>query len=228
MKNNRYFMLLSILFALMITVCGVDAGENQDEGWIPLFNGKDLEGWRQINGTADYKVEDGVIVGTTKEGSPNSFLCTLDEYCNFELKFEVKVDDPLNSGVQVRSHSYPGYKNGRVHGYQVEIEAQRKGGDEPGSDAGYIYDEARRGWLSQERNKRDVFKNGEWNEYRVLCQGNTIKTWINGEPITEVTDDVDDCGFIALQVHSFRGDKPAQVRWRNLYIKIYEYEYTFD
>lgn len=97
----------------------------------------------QINGTAKYEVKDGTILGTTVAGSPNSFLCTRKHYSDFDLEFEVKVDSRLNSGVQIRSNSFPQYRNGRVHGYQVEISTN--------GNAGFIYDEARRGWLSKDR-----------------------------------------------------------------------------
>src|SRR3954468_8606089 len=94
---------------------------SQDGDWVALFDGKSLDGWEQKNGTASYSVEDACIVGKTTEGSPNSFLATKKNYGDFELKFEVKVDDELNSGVQIRSASKPDYKNGVVHGPQVEI-----------------------------------------------------------------------------------------------------------
>src|SRR5262249_61069621 len=84
------------------------ADDRDKDGWVPLFNGKDLSGWEQRNGTATYRVEGGAIVGKTAEGSPNSFLCTVKEYGDFELKFEVKVDDALNSGVQIRSKTRGG------------------------------------------------------------------------------------------------------------------------
>ena len=63
-----------------------------ETAWVPLFDGVTLDGWTQRNGTATYRVEDGVIVGRTKPGSPNSFLCTNRDYSDFELKFDVKVD----------------------------------------------------------------------------------------------------------------------------------------
>ncbi len=92
-----------------------------DDAWVSLFDGKTLKGWTQKNGTATYRVDEGTIVGKTNEGSPNSFLCTDKDYGDFELTFEVKVDDQLNSGVQFRSRSTKDYQNGRVHGPQVEI-----------------------------------------------------------------------------------------------------------
>jgi hypothetical protein len=185
------------------------------ETWTPLFNGTDLAGWTQRNGTAEYRVADGSIVGTTSEGSPNSFLCTEATWGDFELKLEVNVDDALNSGVQIRSQSKADFKDGRVHGPQVEIEAA------PG-DAGYIYSEGTgRGWLSQNRPKIDPFKNGRWNHYYIRAEGKRIRSWVNGIPVGDVTDaESSRSGFVALQVHGIRkGDGPYQVRWRNLYIK---------
>lgn len=210
----------SSLTALCLFVASIHAEEKpaadtaKNDQWQELFNGRDLTGWKQINGTAKYEVVDGTIVGTTVEGSPNSFLCTTKNYGDFELEFEVKVDTPLNSGVQIRSNSLPDYQNGRVHGYQVEISTN--------GEAGFIYDEARRGWLSTDRSNeaaRAAFKDGEWNKYRVVCQGDSIKTWINDVPVADVKDDMTPTGFIGLQVHSYKADKPAQVRWRNIRLK---------
>ena len=93
--------------------------------WKPLFNGKNLSGWTQKNGKAEYKVEDGAIVGYTKMNTPNSFLCTKKKYDNFILEFQFKITDGLNSGVQLRSESLKAYQDGRVHGYQFEIEHGR-------------------------------------------------------------------------------------------------------
>jgi hypothetical protein len=183
--------------------------------FVSLFDGKSLKGWKQINGTARYEVENGTIKGTTVKGSPNSFLCS-KAYSDFELHFEVLVDSRLNSGVQVRSNSLPDYRGGRVHGYQVEIATN--------GTAGFIYDEARRGWLSNEKDRSDpaaqgAFKDGEWNHYRVVCVGDHIRTWVNGIPVADVLDSMTATGFIGLQVHGFSGDTPASVQWRNIKIK---------
>jgi hypothetical protein len=190
------------------------------QGWTQLFDGKSLTGWEQRNGTAKYRVEDETVIGTTNEGSPNSFLCTAKEYGDFELEFEVKVHDKLNSGVQIRSQTKD-TRTGRVHGPQVEIEAS------PGF-SGYIYGEATgRGWLVPDdvRKEHSYLKNGEWNKYRVVAQGPRIQTWINGEPIADLTLD-DEIhkqyakGFISLQVHSIpAGEGPYEVAWRNIRIK---------
>jgi len=188
------------------------------EEWIDLFNGNDLTGWIQRNGEAKYTAENGEIVGTTVLNTPNSFLCTEKDYADFILEFEVLVDTALNSGVQIRSHSIPEYNNGRVHGYQIEIDPSDR------AWSGGIYDEARRGWLANLENNeegRKAFKNGEWNKYLVEAIGNTIKVWINDVPTAEYTDTLDDpSGFIGLQVHSTNIDRLMQVKWREIRILV--------
>ena len=189
----------------------------KEEGvWLSLFNGHTLKGWVQKNGRATYSVEKGVILGKTVEGSPNAFLCTRQDYADFELKFEVMLDDPLNSGVQIRSRSRVDYSNGRVHGPQVEIATGPEG------SAGYVYSEATgRGWLSQDRSRQGVFKSGEWNQYRVRAKGPQIETWLNGLKIADLFDeDSFRSGFIGLQVHQVpQGSGPYEVRWRALFLR---------
>ena len=182
--------------------------------WINLFDGKSLKGWKQLNGTADYIVKDKTILGTTKKGSPNSFLCTTKNYGDYELTFDVLLDSRLNSGVQIRSDSQPDYKNGHVFGYQIEIATN--------GNAGFIYDEARRGWLSKDRSDpaaKKAFIPDQWNTFHVRCLGSSIKTWINNVPVANVTDSMTPSGFIGLQVHSFKGDTPATVQWRNIRLR---------
>ena len=210
------FHRLVILLILLVPV-NVEAQEATPggDGWVSLFNTKDLTGWSQKNGTADYKVIDGTVKGTTSEGSPNSFLCTDRDFGDFELMFETKVDNGLNSGVQIRSQSKTEFKKGRVHGPQVEIEMA------PG-ESGYIYSEGTgRGWLSQKRDEKDTFKNGQWNQYRVLAKGARIQTWVNGIAVADMTDeDSSRKGFIGLQVHGIPKNKgPFSVQWRNIKIR---------
>jgi hypothetical protein len=197
-----------------------------NEGWVPLFDGKTTNGWIQKNGTATYYVEDGAIVGKTTKGSPNSFLCTEQEYGDFELEFEVHLlNNELNSGVQIRSQTKPAkgtQKFGWVSGPQVEIEASGS----RGAKSGYIYCEECGGWMtpSSRRKPHKVFKDGEWNKYRIVAQGTRIQTWINGEPIENLTDDMKfkthPKGFIGLQVHSVGNRGPFKVAWRNIRIKV--------
>ena len=107
--------------SLIIIVCnGVILAQN--DGWEELFNGKDLTGWKQLNGEAKYKVEDDAIVGTTVLNTPNSFLCTEKEYSDFIFEVEIFVENSMNSGIQFRSESKADFQNGRVPGYQCEID----------------------------------------------------------------------------------------------------------
>ncbi len=212
--------LLSTFTGVVVLAASLPAAE---ENWIDLFDGKTLTGWVQKNGYATYTVEEGTIVGRTADGSPNSFLCTEKDYGNFELVFEVKVDNELNSGVQIRSQTTDGSNHGRVNGPQVEIEA----GGENGAEAGYIYGEATgRGWLTpaERLQPHKHFRDGEWNRFRILADGPHIQTWINDVAIEDLTDEAifetHPRGFIGLQVHGIRkGTGPYQVAWRNIRLR---------
>lgn len=196
----------------------------QAVGWTPLFDGKTLDGWVQRGGKAVYSVKDGAIVGETRPNTDNSFLCTTKAYGDFELEFEFKVDNELNSGVQFRSNSVLGFKNGRVHGYQAEIDPSDR------AFTGGIYDEARRGVFLQDLSKnekgRKAFKRGAWNKYRIVARGDHLQTWVNGVLCADMHDDMTKTGFIALQVHAV-GDRkdPLHVMWRNIRIKDYGFPY---
>ncbi len=216
-SQNR--LMRTLVIALLVCSCPLAWGdETPGKDFVRLFNGKNLDGWQQYNGTAKYRVEEGCVVGTTNEGSPNSFLCTKKEYSDFELQFEVKVDNQLNSGVQIRSKTRGMKPSGRVHGPQVEIATN--------GTAGFVYGEALgTGWLSPDRSDakaKAAFKKGQWNKYRVLAVGNSIKTWVNGVPVADLVDKKSKMpkGFIGLQVHGIRkGAGPYEVRWRNIFLK---------
>ncbi len=209
--------LIGLLLCCVGLSCGAVCAMADEDGWVQLFDGKSLKGWTQKNGTATYRVDEGVIVGKTNPGSPNSFLCTDKDYTDFDLEFEVLVDDGLNSGVQFRSKSIQERDNGRVHGPQVEIDkggsARRVYGESLGTD-----------WLSDlgDDAAQKAFKVGEWNKYRVKAVGKTIETWVNGVRTAKFEDERSkmDSGFIGLQVHGIAdGTGPYQVRWKNIKIK---------
>ncbi len=199
--------------------------KQKDDGWLCLFDGKTLGGWTVKSGTATYKVDKGSVLGTTVKGSPNTFLTTDKAFRDFELTFDVLlVNKELNSGVQIRSKLKEAPHGGRVYGPQVEIEAG------PGQ-AGFIYGEAAGGWQSPEPKSKDPkvkqhdhFKNGEWNQYRIKAVGRKIQTWINGNPVADLTYDearyADNSeGIIGLQVHGVGNRGPYSVRWKNIYLK---------
>lgn len=210
-KFKFIFLIFFMLNGLLVSA--------QSDGWTSLFNGKDLTGWKQLNGEAEYEVKDGVIVGTTVLNTPNSFICTEKNYGDFIFEVELLVEKDMNSGIQFRSESKPEINNGRVHGYQCEVDPSTR------AWSGGIYDEARRGWLyTLELNPKaqPALKMGEWNHYRIECIGNSIKTWINGVACAHVIDDMTSTGFIALQVHGIGGNKEKegqQIKWRNIRIK---------
>ncbi|MBP5772378.1 MAG: DUF1080 domain-containing protein [Bacteroidaceae bacterium] len=211
MKKNLFVLFAATLLQLSHTSLSAQT-------YTSLFNGKNLSGWTQRGGKATYKVVDGTIVGYSKTNTDNSFLCTKQEYGDFILEFEFFVDDALNSGVQLRSHSRKDYQNGRVYGYQFEIDPS------PRAWTGGIYDEARRGWLyPMIKNVRaqKAFKNNEWNQVRIEAIGHRIRTWVNGINCADLIDDVDARGFIALQVHSIGKDTSKEgktIAWRNIRI----------
>jgi hypothetical protein len=228
-KWYTVFLLVGIFFQQPL------AGQNQD--WIQLFDGKTLNGWSIHSGFAKYRVEDGAIVGTAVKSTPNTFLCTDEEYGDFILEFEVLLKDPqLNSGVQFRSQIADGevvhiFKNDkgdpyrvkippdRVYGYQVEIAT------ETSASSGGVYDEARRGFFLDRPEKGSkagkAFKNGTWNQYKIICQGSSIETFINGISCAKFEDSMTHKGIIGLQVHDVGKDTtPYEVRWRNIRIKV--------
>jgi hypothetical protein len=223
MRRLTTVILSSALLVLLMAFKPVEHDANptpaQTQGeWTYLFNGKDLSGFKQLNGKAKYHVENGEIVGTTVANTPNSFLATDKNYRDFILELEFKVDPSMNSGIQIRSNSLPEYRDGRVHGYQVEIDPSTRGW------SGGIYDEARRGWLyplEHNPHGRKAFRQNDWNHYRVEAIGPSIRTWVNGIPAADLIDDLTSEGFIALQVHSIRNtdQEGKQIRWRNVRIQ---------
>ncbi len=222
--TNRLLSLAAV-FSLAATAA------HAEDDFVSLFDGKTLEGWEQHSGTAEYRVQDGVIIGKTVPDTGNSFLCTAKKYSDFILELEFKVDPSMNSGVQFRSNYYTeemeveinGKKKkfpaDRVHGYQFEIDPSAR------AYTGGVYDEGRRGWLFDLKDNeaaRKAFKQGEWNQARIECKGGSIKTFINGVPAADFTDEMTKEGVIALQVHGIGKKTEAvgkEVMWRNIRIK---------
>ena len=218
------------------------------DGWMSLFDGETLDGWVQMNGAHTFTVEDGAIVGRTVQSSAsmNSFLCSLQEFGDFELELETYIDPITNSGVQIRTQVRPvpgpgrGTDSvpGRVNGPQVEIRRYYPGLP----TTGMMYGEALgTGWLSSqekiEAGHRYYMDEG-WNKLRIVAQGPRIQAWVNGHLVEEVVNEevyrTHSRGFIGLQVHGISereinqpqhlglGITPSQpliVKWRNLRIR---------
>lgn len=212
MKKIIFSVFLSLSICVQLSA---------QDGWTNLFDGKSLKGWTKKGGTAEYKIENDAIVGYTKLNTPNTFLCTEQMYEDFIFEVELMVDPLLNAGIQIRSNET---KEGRVFGYQVEVDPSKR------AYSGGIYDEGRRGWLYPLANNpagRDAFLVDGWNKYRIEAIGNTIRTWINGVQCSELIDDMTLKGFIGLQVHGVGSDKSKEgitIKWRNIKIKTTDLE----
>jgi hypothetical protein len=194
---------LIIALAIVSTSSRAHAGDA-----IPLFDGKTLEGWKKVGGDATYRVEGDSIVGEVGPG-PNTFLRTEKTYGDFRLELDVRLEIPGNSGIQFRSHQKPG-KNGRVFGYQCEIDPS------PRAWTGGIYDEGRRAWLyplAGHPAAQAAYKKGEWNHFAIEARGPLLKTWVNQIPCADLLDTADMEGFIALQVHQ---GKEGRILFKNI------------
>ncbi len=233
MKNNlTRSLFVSLVAGALLAAPSTRAAEKKGGGWQTLFK-TGLGNAAVVSGTASYKVENGVLIGTTKEGSPNSFL-KIGPYKDFELEFEVNVDDELNSGVQVRSHvAKEGEKaplgskagkplpDGRMYGPQCEIAINGSAGD--------FYDEARRAtwWTIVTKTEavrtdaaKAAFKKGEWNKFRIVVKGDHYQSWVNGVPTADFRQNNDPEGYIGFQVHQVKkGLGPFAVRFRNVRIR---------
>lgn len=213
---------LSLLFLVAITNI---AFAQKESGWQSLFDGKTLNGWTKRSGTATYRVEDGAIVGTTDldSTSPNTFLVYNKRFTgDFVLEMEVKLEDTItNSGIQFKSNfNDTAFKGkGRVYGYQYELDPSSR------KWAGGIYDEGRREWLytgAMNAKHQALFRTGVYHHIRVECIGNSIKTWLDGAPVSYVVDTLtSNEGLLGLQVHAIKKKEAAnkKIYWKNIRIK---------
>jgi hypothetical protein len=221
LMEDQHFIFKKTVVILLVSVflfsC-VDK-DTKDKAWIDLFDGETLNGWYVKGGDASYEVRDGVIVGSTVYDTQNTstFLITEKVYNDFILELEYKVDSSMNSGIQIRSNSLEHYMNGRVHGYQIEIDPSER------AWSSGIYDSSRRGWLyplTDNPKGQKAFRQNEWNKVRVEAIGDTIQTWLNDVPAAYLIDDKTRSGFIALQVHGIGKDDPegTEIMWKNIKI----------
>ncbi|MEE8450893.1 MAG: DUF1080 domain-containing protein [Thermoguttaceae bacterium] len=187
----------------------------EEADFTPLFNGADLEDWQCSPGV--FRVQDGAIVGGNLEkpiGSGNDFACTKEEYGDFELRLEFKLlgNNP-NGGVNVRSRRISG--SGVAAGYQADLGANWWG---------CLYDEARRGRViaaSMVVPREKPVRIGDWNDYRIRCEGKRIQLWINGIQTVDYTEEEANIplrGIIALQIQPSR---PSEAWYRNIRIRTF-------
>ena len=171
-----------------------------------LFNGENLEGWT-INGTEKWYVEDGLLVCESGPDKAYGYLSTNAYYDNFVLELEFLQEADGNSGVFFRST----VDGTVVSGWQVEVAP-------PDHDTGGIYESYGRGWLIKPDKAKDAYlKMGEWNKMKIICNGDTVTTYLNGHEMVKLTDEKigNGKGGIALQIHDGGGIK---VKWINIYL----------
>jgi hypothetical protein len=170
-----------------------------------LFNGTDLKGW-DVYGTEKWYVQDGELVCESGPDKEYGYLGTRKYYNDFEVTVDFKQISNGNSGIFFRSYIKTGVN---ISGWQVEVAP-------PGNDTGGIYESYGRGWIAQiPDDKENILKMGDWNTMKIRVQGDNVKTWLNGEKMTDLTDAGigKGKGRIMLQIHSGGGIK---VVWKNI------------
>jgi hypothetical protein len=189
---------------LLLTLAGASFAQ---DGFQPLFNGKNLDGWD--GDSRLWSVRDGMIVGHTEGVSlnDNSFLISRKPYANFILRVDMKLRNH-NSGIQFRSEALP---NWVVRGYQADAGEDNYWGN--------IYEEKGRGTLVDgwKGKGEKAVKLKDWNAYEILCDGDHIRLTLNGVVTADLHDSKRLEGILAFQLH--RGP-PMEVYFRNVRIKI--------
>ena len=182
-------------------------------------------------GKARYFIEDGAIVGEAKDFCIHAYLFTEREFSDFEFECEFFCGSPndpkmgmVNSGIQIRS-KWDAKKTvlGRLSGVQIDLDP----GNDQGSTSGVPYGEhiAPGGWLTPDKKPvlHKHYKPREWNKLRIVAEGPRIRTWVNGEPVADVTLEettkLQPSGHIGLQVHEILDPGPRQIRWRNIRLR---------
>lgn len=212
---NKTYRRLSTwgLFILMATCscqAPIQAGK-KDPPRRALFDGRSFDGWE--GDLSAFRIDDGAIVaGTLNDPIPrNEFLCTLEEFSDFELRLEFKLlgGPQANAGVQFHSERIPDHHE--VIGYQADM------GD---GWWGALYDESRRNRILEAATADvdDVLRRDDWNEYTIRAEGPQIQLSINGlETVnyTEADESIPQTGKICLQIHS---GPPSEAWYRNISI----------
>jgi hypothetical protein len=214
MRNIRT-IVVAVAVAAGISACSGGASLSSGEGWRPLFNGIDLDGWSNPYDWGTATVADGEIhlVGDRK-----FFLMTDESFDDFEFEGEVLMPDTMsNAGFMFRAN----VEENRVYGYQAEVDPKAR------RWSGGLYDESRRGWLvpangdqaAGEAFRADpgaAFRPAEWNRYRIRAVGDNLEIWVNGVQTVAYRDTVDASGPIGIQHH---GEDGKVYRYRNLRVR---------
>lgn len=202
-----------------------------EDGFIPMFNGKDLAGWVNVNcAPGTFYVKDGMIVTT---GKPTGYLRTEKQYENFVAEFEwmhvpPKADAVGNSGFFVWADALPALGTGYTRGIEVQVlvnltYTDKKSGAVTASSHGDIFSihgatceperphpaGAKRCMPAENRAKGA----NEWNHYRIEANDGVIKLAVNGKVVSSVSKSNPRKGYLALEAEG------SECRFRNLKVK---------
>ena len=169
--------------------------------WTPLFNGKDLTGWK-ANNPAKFKVEDGCLVGFQEDGK-GADMFTTEQFDNFELRFIYKVKWPVNSGIWFRDR------------YQFDILKHQR----PKTFSGALYYPGCKGTFAFTNLDESLENRDGWNEAQVYANGDHIILWLNGTKLGEVHDKSFAKGRVGIQVHGGGGFKGMEIRIKKIEIR---------
>ena len=198
--NNKYFFLLILVITLSF---GKIIAKNQSEtGWIPLFNGRDLTGWRASE-DGDFSVEGGVIVVRGNR----AHLFTKREFKNFDFKCEILTQPGSNSGLYFHTKYEESWPS---RGYEVQVNSTHGDPVKNGSLWGVV------------RSFDPIVRDNEWFTLEVKVNGNHVVTKINGKVVVDYNELEGvtagrriDKGSFAIQAH----DSKSVVRYRNILVK---------
>ena len=183
----------------------VAASPKGGPGFVPIFNNRDLTGWKATGG-AKWTVKDGTIIGTQGDNNAHGDLLTELTYKDFLLTVTYRVQWPCNSGIWFRYQS-------AAKAYQADILEYKK----PECYSGTLYCPGKM-FLSMNTDKTLVDREG-WNTMSVRAEGDHIQIWLNGRQVADVRDDTSDSGRIGFQVHAGKQLAPMKIIVREVLLK---------
>ncbi len=203
----------AVLAAAVLFGAVIVAQSSPQSGWVSLFNGKDLTGWKN-NGAEKWIVEQGTIL-CESAGNKYGYLTTEKMYRDFNLRLKFRGEAAGNSGVFVHSRitGINPEHGPDIEGMQVEVDPS------VGKHTGGLYESGGRGWVKMPTPEGEqALKPGEWNDLEVSLQGNHIVTQLNGVKIVDFTDEAPKFtdGVIGLQIHTGGG---VRMRWKDILIQ---------
>jgi len=203
------------VFVALVLIAGLSTlvQAAPEDGWVALFNGKDLSGWKK-NGDEKWIVEKGTIL-CESTANKYGYLTTDKTYRDFDLRLKFKGEAAGNSGLffHARITGIDPEHGPDIEGMQVEVDPG------VGKHTGGLYESAGRGWIAMPKAEGEAaLKAGEWNDLETSVRGNHIVVRLNGVQVTDYNDASPKFtdGVIGLQIHTGGGVK---MRWKDIYIK---------